>query len=513
MRGTKDSSATDAGSTPFSGIVSAGPGGLRPSAVLLIAVGLLWTFSAQGKELHKAVAEGASCDGDPCCEVYDSRSGDTATLDPRRYWRPMRCNKPPSYRPIPRETKPCERPGYWPYSIASARRPVLVHYRSPYERETALKTLKYLDTAWSFQIDILGFSAPLPDAAYCGPNDAFDVFLWRGHVQCWVDEIAGSPPNTWGGRMSYMLLDPWGKYGGDILRQTIGHELNHSAHATDRWDAPQSAMEMTATYVEQYYGDALGYNVKDFQERPEYSLLWLDLGPDDSMETYFMYGSALYLYFLRDRYFQDEPGFAADLWRALRRDAQGDRLSFGDSLDASLAKKGASFRESAVEFARWRYYVGSRDDGTHFKVWPLPYDQLPFLAESDVKLDGSLTFAGAATSYAIQRPPMVLGSVYVEILASDSDTESFEVSMNAPDVPGAEWVVQAVPGASEASDGDLIDLVGGTARVNFASYGSGRQRTLIFSLIPALSYDPSERDTPDTFPYYYTYPFTIGLKP
>lgn len=475
---------------------------------LLMSVPLLWAFGCQGREVEDATAEGASCGSDPCCEVYDSRSDGDAASDPRPHWKPWSCSKPASDQPITRETKPCERPEYWPYSIASVRRPMLVHYRSPDERETALKTVKYLDTAWNFEVGTLGFSEPVPDAGYCGPSAAFDVFMWRGHVQCWVDEIGGSPPSDWGGRMSYMLLDPWGKYGGDILRQTIGHELNHSAHAADDWDAPQSAMEMTATYVEQYYGDALGYNVKDFQERPEYGLLWLDLGPYDNMETYYMYGSGLYLYFLRDRFFQDEPGFPAELWRALRKDAQGHRLSFVDSLDASLANKGSSFDASAVEFARWRYYAGSRDDGKHFKVWPLPYDQLPFLAESDLRLDGSLTFDGAETRYSIRRPPIMLGSVYVEILASAPDATSFEVSMTVPGVAGARWVVQAVPGTGEGSDGDLIDLGRGTARIKFASTENGMQRTLIFSLIPTGRYDPSERDTPETFPYYFTYPFT-----
>ena len=512
MPRTHDDNATDA-CRPLTRPDPFGSRAVRPWFALSTSIALLGMPDAQGSGLQADISEGASCEGDPCCEVYDSRSEATVASDTLLPWTPPHCGKPPSLRPIPRETKPCESPEYWPYSIASARRPVIVHYRSPIERETALKAIKYLDTAWTFEIGTLGFSAPLPDAGFCGPNDAFDVYLWRGHVQCWVDEIAGAPSNAWGGRMSYMLLDPWGKYGRDILRQTIGHELNHSAHATDHWEAPQSAMEMTATYVEQSYGDALGYNIKDFQERPEYSWLWLDLDPDGNMKTYFMYGSALYLYFLRDRYFQDEPGFAAGIWRALRMDERGERLSFVESLDAVLAAKGASFSESAVAFARWRYYAGSRDDGQHFTTWPIPYDQLPFLAESDLNLDGTLTFTGAATRYAIQRPPMVLGSVYVDIIAAQPDMTSFEVAMDAPAVPGADWVVQAVPGLNETSDGDLIDLSGGTARVSFDAHGEGRRRTLIFSLIPTVSYDPLVRDTPAVFPYYDTYPFSIGLKP
>ena len=36
------------------------------------------------------------------------------------------------------------------------------------------------------KVGALGFSAPLPDKGYCGPDSSFDVFLWRGRESCWV---------------------------------------------------------------------------------------------------------------------------------------------------------------------------------------------------------------------------------------------------------------------------------------------------------------------------------------
>ena len=208
--------------------------------------------------------------------------------------------------PIPKGTRPCQHPEYWPLSVASQRFPFLVHYCSADEEETANKVVTYLDTAWNFEVGTLGFREPvLPDAG-CGPDGRFDVFLWRGNVSCSVDAIDPEAEEGVSCRptMTYMLLDPWGKYGGDVLRQTIGHEFNHASQAVLDWNETLIALEMTATYVEQYFWDAYPHGVLDFQRNPDRSLLWVnadDTDPDSRTFLY-MYGSALYMRFLRDRF-------------------------------------------------------------------------------------------------------------------------------------------------------------------------------------------------------------------
>ena len=278
---------------------------------------------------------------------------------------------------IPLDTKPCQHLEYWPLSLASAKVPVLVHFRSADEGKIATEVIDDIEAAWDFEVQRLGFSPPLGDAGECGPNNSFNIFLWRGKVSCYVDSIHESEPEKdpiatpWGGRRAFMVVDPWGKYGKDILGQTLAHELNHASQAVDDWYAPGDVFEMTATYVEQYFKDAWAYNIADFQAHPDWGLLF-----NDSYETYYMYGSALYLYFLRDYYFSrqglvDEK-FAARLWFNMRKDSAypfAKRPNLVDGLNQLVAPFGDSVNDSALVFARWRYYAGTNDDGKHFKPW------------------------------------------------------------------------------------------------------------------------------------------------
>ena len=403
---------------------------------------------------------------------------------------------------IPEGTNPCEHPEYWPFSMVSEKKPFMVHYRTLEEAETAKKVIEYLDNAWEFEFNELGFRQPPSDeGCNCGPNGLFDVFIWRGHRSCEVKTISGYILTPWGARPSFMILDPWGPYGGEKLSQTIAHEFNHACQAEDDWYEAGDVFEMTATYIEQYFGDACTECISDFQAHPDWGLLWYD-----DYKTWYMYGSALYLYFLRDYYFPTDKGFPARLWENVRNspDRFVNKPNLVDGLDALLVPVGSSFSDSAILFARWRYYAGSRDDGRHFQRWPtvLQYKQLPFMADTDielrpsadVKLHASIVLTD--TVYNVDPPPMILGSAYIEILRNQPEQTSFEVSLKTDTNPDIRWVVQAVPGTVAGSDGDTIDLSSGSARVPFTMEG---KRTLIITLIPVYAFDPNQQ-TGETFP-------------
>jgi hypothetical protein len=411
------------------------------------------------------------------------------------------CGKSELSPDIPEGTKPCEHPEYWPYRMESKKNPFIVHYRTLEEAETAKKVIEYLDNAWEFEVNELGFRPPPSDEGCCGPDDRFDVFIWRGFRKCEVNIISEKIVTSWGARTSFMTLDPWGPYGGEKLSQTVAHEFNHACHAMDDWHEAGDVFEMTATYIEQYFGDACADCISDFQAHPDWGLLWYD-----DYKTWYMYGSALYLYFLKDYYFPTDKGFPERLWRNVRNipDPFVNKPNLVDGLDALLVPVGSSFIDSAILFARWRYYAGSRDDGRHFQRWPtvLQYKQLPFMAETDIELRPSADIKLHAsivltdTVYKVDPPPMLLGSAYIEILQDQPGQTSFEVSLETATNPDLRWVVQAVPGIVAGSDGDTIDLISGSARVPFSTEG---KRTLIITLIPVNTFDPNQQ-TGETFP-------------
>lgn len=387
---------------------------------------------------------------------------------------------------------PCEEPRYWPFSIASAVVPMRVHYRVPADEAIATEIVAILEHVWAFQIDELGFDAPLSDHGSCGPDAALDVFTWRDAEDVYVDLWDDNPRTTWDDGVPYMVVDPWGEFGGEELAVTLAHEFNHMCQAVHDWSDAAFVYEASATFIEDLvYDDHDSYLsiLYDFQGHPDWSL-----DRDDGYETWYMYGAMLWLELLRERYFKGDARFIADLWRGLRSPWDDNEPDFADSVDDLLAEFGASYADSIVELARWRWYVGPRDDGRHFEeAGAFPDDALP-------KVAATIPASGGST---IVRP-MMLGTAYVDIVA-DGPVEDVHVSIAAEPGDDVTWIVQALPGAVAGSDGETLTL---PARVALVDGEGRRARTLAITALPGMGrdIDPDTR-TDERFA------LTIGVVP
>ena len=383
---------------------------------------------------------------------------------------------------------PCDHMAAWPESVASATLPLWVHYQRSREEETAREVLGYLERSWRVEVDELGFRQPLSDAGTCGPDGGFDVFLWRGAEESYVDVLEEDPDTPWDDWSAYMVVDPWGEYGGEILEATLAHELNHACQAADDWWEVVLIYEATATFVEDAVFDDVDdylWTLEDFQARPHRSLDW-----DDGLETWFMYGASLYLFFLRDYYFEGDASFAGRMWLEGRSPGGGadddDALNepdFQDALDGILADRaGVSFVDSILAFARWRWYTGERDDGRHFEEGAL------FPDEAEVAVAARVRVPMAETRLAIRPTLMLLGTVYVDLIREPEDPLALTVAVEGGHEEEVRWVVQALPGA-DGRDGDQLDLTSGPARLELTG-----DTTLAFTAVPAGPYDPDTRD-------------------
>lgn len=397
----------------------------------------------------------------------------------------------------PSECKPCEHPELWPLSVASDKFPFIVHYRSDDELAVAGQVVGLLEAAWENQINVQGYTPPPSDEGMCGPDGRFDVFIWKGINTCQVDIISEKFVTAWGGRASYMKLDPWGDYGGAMLPQTVGHEFNHATHAANDWYETLTAFEMSASYVEQFYGPAVTGYAKDFQGNADWGLL-----RDDGYDTWYMYGTLLYLHFLRDFYFNGDDGFLPQLWVAVRNtpDLYVNKPHFVDGLNSILNPLGATFEDSLISFARWRYYAGIRDDGKHFRRLPTATAQLAFIPEATLPIKQIVL---STLTHKISPAPMLTGNAYLEIMQENAAQTSFQVAINTQNDPGVRWAVQAVPGLNAASDGDIVYVSSGLARVSFAPNG---KRTLIFTVVPVMGFDPNHQTDA-------RYPVSVSIAP
>lgn len=423
----------------------------------------------------------------------------------------------PTQTTISKDACPCAYPEYWPHNVASSKYPFLVHYSSPDELETARKIITYLDTAWQRQIIEQRYEPPPSDSGMCGPDGRFDVFIRRGINSCKVDLITEEFVTRWGGRASYMQVDPWGEYGGDKLAATIAHEFNHATHAANDWYDLPISFEMSASYVDQFYGPQDVRDILDFQKHPDWGLL-----RNDSYLTYYMYGSALYLHFLRDRYFGVDDSFVPQLWVKMRNtpDLMVNKPNFVDALNSLLVKTETAFGESPFldtvpEFARWRYYAGDRKDSRHFRnlnddrrptsLPPVPEEwQMAFITQATLPIK-SVTMPLPRDTYEFDPAPMMTGTVYLTVHRQNASQTSFQLSLVIQPNPAVRWVVQAVPGVIAGSDGETVDISSGPARIMFGSDGS---RTLIITTLPASAsgFDPNYQTA-------FRYPVSVRITP
>jgi len=153
-----------------------------------------------------------------------------------------------------------------------------------------------------------------------------------------------------------------GQYGGAELEANIFHELLHASQGSDDWWEHVHAFEAEATLWEvAYYGfERLPLVLRDYQDHPEWTLF-----RHDGYHTWYMYGGALFLLYLRDHAFQGNLAFSNEMWHRSRNapGAAGDpslnEPDFTDALQDLLAARDSSLFAEIVGFARARWYTGA----------------------------------------------------------------------------------------------------------------------------------------------------------
>lgn len=405
--------------------------------------------------------------------------------------------------PLEEETPICGRADFnemFPYSLRSKTFPLLVHYYKETELETAQQVLTFAEKGWDYHVNQLGMRPAIPDRGECGPDDAFDVFVWKGHTSCKVDALSGDSSTEWDDRRGYMIIDAWGPYGGSDLEETVIHEMAHASQASDDWYESPILFEMSAVFADQLYANRyIKEYFNDFQAHPDWAL-----DRDDKYETWYMYGSSMYLLYLKDRFFGGQAQFLSRLWLDSRsppgaeKDQTLNEPDFVDALDTLLREKNSSYVETVPEFARWRWYTGGHVDDRHFHHFK---DGLENLKAAKLAL-AAREKARPGTISINENAPMLLGTSYIELSAAAGTPQTLYVSLKAPADPARRFVAQAVPGLTPDSDGELLDLSSGPKPLKLAA---DRTRTLIVTALPTGPYDPDLRGED-------RYPFSIVLS-
>ncbi len=371
---------------------------------------------------------------------------------------------------------PCGNLALFPLSLRSASLPILVHYRDAIEASAAREALAATEEAWRVETGAMGWDPPVSDGGRCGPDGALDVFVWRTFRGCVSDVVGEVPETPHDDRANHLIVDPWGPYGGEHLRATVAHELSHALQAAHDWNEVPIAFEMGAQFVESLFAPDEPTWVSYFDDYQSHADWAFD--HDDGYETWFMYGSALYLHFLRERVMPEpmRDRFLAEVWRRCRSVAGENEPDYLDALASVLEEHaGISLEESLARFARARYYTGARHDG-HFSFGARMGDGAS-VPVRDLDETGSLEPVEG---------PELLGVHYVRVRGAG---ESVRVTLRGDSQ--VRFRVEAIPGRGSEGDGETLAVDAGDLEVPLVA----GERVLAILALPRddAAWDPDSR--------------------
>lgn len=342
------------------------------------------------------------------------------------------------------DVPPWEHPAWWPYQLESPD--LVVHYQDADDAAMAETVRAAVEDAWRIQIVEHG-ARPPKDGGVVGPDARFDVWLHRGIDTLYVTSTGADPATPYDDAFTAMVIDPWGRYGGDELAANLFHELRHGSQAVDDWNEHIAFFEAEATLWEAtFYGfDRLATVWADYQAHPEWTPF-----RDDGYRTWFMYGGALFLAFLRDHVFAGDLAWTDEVWAGCRNPPGANEPDFADALATVLAAHDRSLPGELRSFARARWYTGAADDGSVPAGAILP----PVARATHPRAD-----AAPRSRFVARAQPW--GTAYTVVAAAPADGATIEVSLARVDAGYAPVVQLVGQGAADR----VLDLATGPVRV------------------------------------------------
>lgn len=264
----------------------------------------------------------------------------------------------------------------WDGYVDSTVYPIRVHYTNSAGLAKAEDALGFAEASWELQVGQMGFASPTTEDATGNRIPGLWIFLDPDSFGDHAEPIADNPDTSWTDctmRMVVKTLTPV-----SYFELVVYHEMNHTLQMSDDCGESGFAFENTTVAVttliwpnDMVFGE---YMLPVFQAYPHHGLDCAFWGDPD--RQYYHYGASLFQIFLEDHYGNYDGTLLSAIWEAARQDGTVTVGGFTISMDVpnsphlldavETALGGPTLDEAFVEFARWRYFVGLRDDGEHF---------------------------------------------------------------------------------------------------------------------------------------------------
>ena len=401
----------------------------------------------------------------------------------------------------------------WDAYLESELYPIRVHYSSSAGLDAADLVLGYAETAWAQQVVGAGFPEPTAEDdegtrhpglwIYVNPDASYDT----GQP---IGDNPDTPRTDCTTRVIVKTLSPdW------YLPLVVSHETSHALEFSSDCGEAMFAWENTTnamTTILDPEGTAYAsYFLPTFQQYPYHGFDCVFFTSQE--KAYFHYGASLFQIFLEDRYGDYDGKLIASLWSTAQQNGTVTTVSpYGEAnmtvpnspdlleaMDTVLQGKETTLGEAFVEFARWRYFVGSRDDGMHFRHgadW----------ADCELAVDRpTLTLAELPlVATAPNHPPNAYGSSYLELDLGGLGVEQ-GVHFTFHGTPASSWNVDVMLVRADKTS-DVLTVVpndDAVADVTLSELGDYVMAVFVLSSLGDGAHDADTPKCSTTFPFTY----------
>ena len=217
---------------------------------------------------------------------------------------------------------------------------------------------KAADSSYNYEVNILGYPPPPPDAGAGGDN-RYDIYIINegGTTYGGVTPEQLITDSTW---TSYMDIDNdfgsnYNTHGIDAARVTIAHELHHAIQMGNYIYRANDIFyyELTSTSMEEFVYDSINdyYYYMDTYFRNShraFSSTYIDNG----------YSRAIWNIFLRDRF---GINIIKKIWELMPAERALNAIA------KAIQQAGSDFKTEFNKFGQWTYFTGVRDNRKYFK--------------------------------------------------------------------------------------------------------------------------------------------------
>lgn len=222
-----------------------------------------------------------------------------------------------------------------------------------------------LDSAYNFEINVLGYQIPVTDGND-GGDDRYDVYIIE-YGQGYYGSTEFTASNQQGFYPSYILIDNdmagVTTHGIAGAKVTAAHEFHHAIQiGAYGWlgSSQQYIYEMTSTAMEEFVYDEVNDYYQYLQKlirQPSISLV--ENGPGEN----YGYRNSIYYIYLHQRFLAGEGDWYKGhvifkmVWELIRDQKS---ISVVEALTLAHIKNGTAFEYEFNKFGAWLYFTGKR---------------------------------------------------------------------------------------------------------------------------------------------------------